>query len=453
MKKILALLLALATALSFAACGSRPSDPETTVSIPGDELNTLNKVFANGYEDAGRMISDNVYAQEVTDSNGGEYLLVVKVPAEQMDAFEAIDFLADDAGQQYLALIGDIELTDARNKADFMPGQDELDAYVGMTIAEFEMTGAEMTGYVGGDGEYAFFFDDEKCAYRVELEAGVKLEEYDDTALFDAAIQDLKIGKIECSGVNNIFWQNYIDQFLDPPEKAAPKELGDAKSSLDEINEATGADIKAAEGASDEKYSVIDGKIAQYTYQADGYFFCVRAAADTDINLADDEFKNDPLVDGDGYVTTVSSQTDTVQSLRFVFNGYQYAYMVYDNGELDYTELSARQEAYKKAVCAYREDSALNALIGNHSSDDGYIMSGAPVTDDTVQVVVYTSDGTQAKLWTMLVKENGGAISYEKSKLEIYLSSGEENPAPCDAGSGSFAVEDGTIIWDNHNFR
>lgn len=449
MKKFITFLLVSAMVFLFAACGQT----ETVSLIPGEDLHTLNEVFNNGYMDSSLTIGDNVYAQRVTNQKGEAYILIVKVPEELMDAFEAVDFQADDAHQQYLDLIGDIEFTDVCNETDFLPTQEELDAYKGMTIAEFEMGGAEITGYSGDNGDYVFFFDDDVCSYRVELEDGVKIEDYDDTDMFDAAIQDLKIGKVSCDGLTFIFMDRYVDQFLDAPEKAAPKELGEAKSSLDEINAAVGSNIKAVEGATDEKFSVIDGKIAQYIFSMNGYNFCVRSSADTNINLASDEFEEYPLVDEDGYITTVYSQNDFTQSLRFVFNEYQYAYIVYDNGEFDYMEWNALCEEYKNAICEYEEDSALKALLGNYSSEDGYAMSGAPVSEDTIQISAYTFDDTETKVWTMLVKENDGSLFYEKSRLEIYFRDGSESPAPSDAGSGVFTVEDGAIIWDNHIFN
>lgn len=449
MKKLVAVILSVAMVLSLAACASKVTESKA----PGMGLNTLNEVYKNGYEVSGTTIGENVFCQTATNNSGEEYILIVKVPEELMGDFEAIDFLSDDAQAQYLALIGDIELTEAVKSADLMPDKDSLDMYVGGTISEFEMGGAEINGYIGGDGKYTFFFNDDCCDYTVELEDDVKLEDYDDTDMFNAVIQDCKIKSIECTGITSVFIQNYMEQFLDPKEGSSPKEMGEAEASLEEINKAVGSNIKAAAGATEEKFSVIDGWVAQYIYKLDDYYYCVRSAADTTVDLTTDTFEEDPMVDEDGYVTTVISQTDDTYSARFVFNGYQYAYIVYASEGFDYMTFNTLQEEYKNAVCEYSDSSALVKLLGTYSSDDNYYMSAIPVSEKSVQVTTYTYDDEKTELWTMMVSENGGKLTYDKSKLEVYPRTSDGEITINEAGSGEIIVTGDTIIWENHVFK
>lgn len=245
------------------------------------------------------------------------------------------------------------------------------------------------------------------------------------------------------------FQEEYVAQFLDEPEKAEPKDLGDAKASVEEINKEVGSNIKTVAGATEEKFSVIDGKIAQYIYKIDDTYYCVRSSADTSINLAHDEFDEDPIVDEDGYITISTSQNDFTNSVRFVFNNYQYAYIVYDNGVLDWSQFDVLSGGYRKQICEYKSGSVFEKLLGTYSSSDNYSMSIIPVSDTAVQVTIFTYNETEQKLWTMLAKESGSKLSYDKSTLETYKNGDMEKTA---GGKGSLTVNGGLVVWDKHTF-
>ena len=349
MKKILSILLALAMMLSFAACGTQTGSLTASV-LPDDSLDTLNKIVKQGFETVGTQMVENIYVQNLVNADGAEYVVVVKILPDQLDKVQSIDFFDENATQKYLEIVGDNVIEDTLSISDVVPDQDYFDAvYKGTTIADFELEGAEMTGYSGIDGEYSFDFSDDFYDYSVELEEGTKLEDLDDMDLFDAAIQDLKIGKITCRGLSFRFMDNYITQFLDEPEPVIPQELGEPKASLDEINKAVGSGIAAMPGATDEVFNLIDGKIAQYICVVDGTYYCIRSVADENINLFDDNFSEKPIRDQDGNVITSYKQTDDFYGVRFMIGKCQYAFIVYD-GDIEYEAFSKLYETYYVSV-------------------------------------------------------------------------------------------------------
>ena len=349
MKKLLSILLALAMVFSFAACGSKKG-PLTSSVLPYDGIDTLNKIVKQGFEVTGTQMMDNIYVQNVVNAAGEEYVVVVKIQEDQLDAMSAIDFFDDNAVEKYHAVIGDNQVEDILVIADVLPDQDYLDVvYKGMTIAEFEAGGAYMNGYAGSDGEFHFDFEDDSFEFEVELEAGTKLEDLEDMDLFDAAIQDLKIGKIICKGLSYSFMDNYLGQFFDEPEPVIPEVLGEQKASLDEINKAVGSSIQAVPGAVDEVFSVIDGKIAQYICVVDGTYYCIRSVADEITDISDDSFPEDPIKDQDGNVITSYKQTDDLYGVRFMIGKCQYAFMIYD-GNIEYEEFNKLYESYYAAI-------------------------------------------------------------------------------------------------------
>lgn len=452
MKKFLSVLMAVVMILSFAACGSN-KESVTSLTLPGDGLTSLNAIVKAGFKTVNNQIIENVYAQTVENSKAQQFVVVVKVLPEQLDAFNAIDYFDEKALDKYLEVIGENQIEDILDTATVLPSKEQLDSYKGMTIADFEATGAWMSGYSGDNGQYGFNFTDDFCDYRVELEKGTKLKDLDDIDLFDNEIQDLKIGSIECEGITGMYISTYLSQFLDAPEKVCPKEMGEPKSSLDEINAAVGCSIKAASGATEEKFSVIDGKIAQYIYVLDDMYYCVRSSADTNINLADDSFEEYPLVDENGYVTNIGSTTDATNSIRFVFNNYQYAFIIYDNGEFDWTKVNELSNEFKNTVYSFKEGSIIKDLVGGYSADENYSMSIVPVSDELLQVAAFTytqtETETEQKVWTMLVKLNGSKLTYDKSQLDVYKN-GEQTSK--NAGKGTITVKDGTLVWDKRTF-
>lgn len=448
MKKILAFLLALTMVFSLCACGStNESKIEENKNI--FECNCLNEILNNGYELGGMSTYDNLYIQTVINGDDEEYKVVVKVKNEQRNAFDEIDFLEDDAKEKYLALLGDEEYLDILDVSAFMPSDDMLKIYTGMTIAEFENMGTYITGYSGIDGKYIFDFSDDMCDYVVELE-NTNLKEYDEIEEFENAILNEKIKSVSCYSLSSVFLDNYLQQFFDEPEKASPKFMGEEKSNLDEINKIVGSNIKRVSNAQEETYSVIDGKIAQYIYKVDDIYYCVRASKDMQIDLADDDFVYDSIADENGYTTLSFMQSDYIKSVRFVFNDYQYAYIVYDNDILDYETFNRQQEEYRFSIYEYEKDSVLNKVLGTYICDNEYMMSVMPISSDAVQFSVANYNGTHTKLYTMIATYSNNKFIYDKSRVEEYSN---ENYKTNNASGGVITLKEDTLIWENITFE
>lgn len=338
MKKLLSILLTVLMTLSLCACSKKELV----------EVKTLNNIKENEFETSGYMSAENVFALQFKDEKGEVYIAVVKIPDDRIDAFDAVKLDEyDNTLNNYLSVIGDLELTDKVSLSEYEPSAEILDSYKGMSIAEFESMGFYMSGYSGIDGKYSFDFDDDLGYYNVELE-DVTLPDLDDTYAFDDAIQDLKINKITFIGLSTTFIDGLLEQYLDKPEAYVPSIKGDVVSSLDDINEQIGANLKSYPNASDEQFG-IDGDVGEYLFKLNDKYCAIRVTKNLTKAIIDFEEGEDNLQDEDGSYITYYSQTDVLYSVRFVQNDIKYAFIVFD-GNLEWNDFEAMSNDFRECI-------------------------------------------------------------------------------------------------------
>jgi hypothetical protein len=104
---------------------------------------------------------------------------------EQMDAFDEIDFAADDAAEQQDALISTFEITDREKLDDQMLSQEDLDALVGKTGQELLDDGwTPGYGYNLENNEFWLYYG--PFCYTVYFDGEFEEDDeiYDDTEYF-----------------------------------------------------------------------------------------------------------------------------------------------------------------------------------------------------------------------------------------------------------------------------
>lgn len=91
---------------------------------------------------------------------------------------------------------------------------------------------------------------------------------------------------------------------------------------IEEINEVAGTNLVSAAiaGKSNEKFGVISKNIAQYTFEANGNKWCLRASKDVDNDISGLYYESI----GFEKDTTATYYTDEVYAFRFFNNGVQY---------------------------------------------------------------------------------------------------------------------------------
>lgn len=101
--------------------------------------------------------------------DGRHYQYGASIDQEIIDAYENIDFMADDSQQQVIRLISDIEIDDCIDFTDAVISQDALDSYIDKTIQTLIDDGFEVSGYVFNEDSYYLYVNKDLLGYKAEV--------------------------------------------------------------------------------------------------------------------------------------------------------------------------------------------------------------------------------------------------------------------------------------------
>lgn len=195
MKRITTLLLCALVVFALAGCGAQKTNE-------GGTENEITALFNDGYECWSTSLDEKLWEGFLLKDQSWDdaYYVTAAMTAELYEEYNSIDFAAEDSDAEVKAFLGglsDVTVTDAAEK---IPGQDELDAYIGMTMGEMEEAGFERTGYVGDpETGYKFFLDGPKYTLTVTMPEGEEVDDIDNYSEND--LRGLKIGGVEFSGL------------------------------------------------------------------------------------------------------------------------------------------------------------------------------------------------------------------------------------------------------------
>lgn len=200
MKKILSLILALVTALALVACGAAESGGEEPA--PAGE-NEIAQLLAEGYTctmstgEEGKW--KGIFQKE--DDAQAIVKVVAAMSAEEYAEYEAIDWADEEAEAKTNAVLTKLSDVQVTNVSEMIPTQEELDAYIGMTLGDLELDGFENTGNTNYEGVYSFFYDGPVYCCTVDLAEGTIIEDMDNYSAND--LRELVIGKVEYTGISS----------------------------------------------------------------------------------------------------------------------------------------------------------------------------------------------------------------------------------------------------------
>ena len=136
-------------AIAFTACGSQDgggggSDSGDEASV--DSLKTVGDIIALESEEKQIAVYDEsvVCAFRIGDTY---YRAKAAISPETSQAYYKIDFMDDDYEEQQNAILSPLEIDEIENLSDQIPGQDELDAFVGNTGQELMDEGWTFAGH------------------------------------------------------------------------------------------------------------------------------------------------------------------------------------------------------------------------------------------------------------------------------------------------------------------
>lgn len=196
MKRITITILAIVMVFAFVACSSNE---------PVADQNEIAALFANEeYLSCMSSCSEGIWKGVFQKDDYAEVILAeAKMSDEQYEAYEAIDFVDDDAEEQQHAIIfaiQDVTITDITDK---VPTQDELDSWIGRTCADLEEEGFYESGNSSDEEEgLRIFYDGPDYCVALGFKNSKELN-IDDLSAND--IRALKITSVRMTALGDSF--------------------------------------------------------------------------------------------------------------------------------------------------------------------------------------------------------------------------------------------------------
>ena len=131
---------------------------------------TLDELIATLDEDESLfyLVEGNmVYA--ITEYEGRYYQLGAELSDEDRNAYDGLDFLADDYDSQVYDIIGKLAIVDCQDFTDSIIPQAELDVYTGKTVSDLVDAGFECSGWMISEDEAYIYFEKDLLDYCAEI--------------------------------------------------------------------------------------------------------------------------------------------------------------------------------------------------------------------------------------------------------------------------------------------
>ena len=200
MKKVLALVLALAMICSFAACGDAKQEEAPA-------KNELAEYLENGFVINGSSAdTENGYVALLVKDTGDynfdySQLYKVQIPLteKEYNELDMIEWDDEEKKNEYLFALDDVVISDI---SDRVPSQEEINSLVGKTFGDLEDMGFYNSGWVEeeeGQGYY-FYYDGPTFYGKFTVPEDQKVTNMDDMSPND--IRELVIDSVEFLGVS-----------------------------------------------------------------------------------------------------------------------------------------------------------------------------------------------------------------------------------------------------------
>ena len=209
MKKTFVFVLAIVMLFALSACG--PKDANFTGSVIDNNKSEITKAFDEGYESMMSSVEDNVFRAVLQKDGAFEDILLVvgEMTDEQYEEYRDLDWSEEDDLEKIKAILGN--MTNVRSKVifDLVPSQEELDSYIGKSIAELEDLGFENSGYIDSEINHTYFYDGTLYSINVVVDKGDITEEYDNLTRED--FEKIIIESVEFQGFSYRLLDKYQD--------------------------------------------------------------------------------------------------------------------------------------------------------------------------------------------------------------------------------------------------
>lgn len=222
-------------------------------------------------------------------------------------------------------------------------------------------------------------------------------------------------------------------------------------ASLEEINEKVGVHLihPGVMGVSDEKFFVINDKIAEYDFNVAGGKYCFRAAADTSEDISGVHFSEGTMFeDSDTKVTFYSD--DTYNGFRCLLdNGHQYTLVTTDGSVDNQTFTEVANEMYD-LICGEESDPEALKLLGDYQDSTSQRASANVQVMGLNTLLIdinWASSAEENDEWVIAGKYENGKLTYGNDEIAHLKYVGEDVSQVNDSVEGYFEVVDGKLLW------
>ncbi|MBR2577863.1 MAG: hypothetical protein IKE38_02925 [Erysipelotrichaceae bacterium] len=223
--------------------------------------------------------------------------------------------------------------------------------------------------------------------------------------------------------------------------------------SLSEINNAIGVSLVKLPVAniSEEAYYLIDDKIAEYDFIANGIPYYFRASRMLDEDISGIYIDGEPAFSDLDETFSINQDDKHYKTCRFTVKDVQYCLTVKDDGSMEYSvfsDLAAQAREYI-ATNAYNEE--INSLAGSYyDSFSSRAHAIVTVVDGRIAIdIMWSNSVKEYEEWIMFVKYEGDKLTYDEVlHTTVTSSKGKETVTPAsDYGPGYFEIIDSDLYW------
>lgn len=225
-------------------------------------------------------------------------------------------------------------------------------------------------------------------------------------------------------------------------------------NSLDEINEVAKVNLisPGVMGKTNERYSIIDKKIAEYDFELNGYEYTLRGADFTNKDISGLYF------DGKEAFTQLDQSLDynndsTYKAYRFIINNKQYVLMVKDNNELDYeTFFSQFSDIYSQIIYESTSDEIKQYIGQYYDTTSQRAVADISLSDVNKLYIdiTWSNSASEYEEWIINADVKDNKITYDEI-VHMNVKVKEDGTllpeVIDDYGAGYFEIKDNKLKW------
>ena len=170
-KTVLTILLVLATACLFTACGGGESDGG---SGGGGDYKTLADIYAAEPSDFMESYDTEYYACTFTTQDGVTYRAEAATTEDIYNQCDAIPFEDEDHDAKVKEILGPLEITRIDDISFMMPSDEETQALIGKTAGELQDEGFDLQYYTSYEGDITVSACKDYVAYTLTFSGDIE---------------------------------------------------------------------------------------------------------------------------------------------------------------------------------------------------------------------------------------------------------------------------------------